>query len=146
MLGSGRRSSVTTRAVSMKKPKLTAKKKQGPAPPQVLKGWQQISALLGEPASVVQRWASKGMPVRKQGRYVDKPDELNAWLGKGSGKPVHTRRDRFGRRVEAGLVVCSGREQTCKSKKVSRSKCRQSVGSTIESYEFSLCLDPPHTR
>jgi hypothetical protein len=75
----------------MKKPKLRAKKKQAPAPPQVLKGWQQISAFLGEPASVVQRWASRGMPVRKQGRYVETtPDELNAWLGKESGKPVHT--------------------------------------------------------
>jgi hypothetical protein len=29
------------------------------------------------------------MPVRKQGRYVETtPDELNAWLGKESGKPV----------------------------------------------------------
>ena len=55
-----------------------------------LKGWQQISAFLGEPPSVVQRWASEGMPVRKQGRYVEStPDELNAWLGKESGKPVH---------------------------------------------------------
>lgn len=56
-----------------------------------LKGWQQISAFLGEPASVVQRWASEGMPVRKQGRYVETTEqELNAWLGKESGKPVHT--------------------------------------------------------
>jgi hypothetical protein len=31
------------------------------------------------------------MPVRKQGRYVETtPDELNSWLGKESGKPVHT--------------------------------------------------------
>ena len=29
------------------------------------------------------------MPVRRQGRYVETtPDELNAWLGKESGKPV----------------------------------------------------------
>jgi hypothetical protein len=28
--------------------------------------------------------------VRKQGRYVETtPEELNAWLGKESGKPVH---------------------------------------------------------
>ena len=59
-------------------------------PPETLKGWQQIAAFLGEPPSVVQRWASDGMPVRKQGRYVETtPDELNAWLGKESGKPVH---------------------------------------------------------
>lgn len=31
------------------------------------------------------------MPVRKQGRYVETTEqELNAWLGKESGKPVHT--------------------------------------------------------
>lgn len=30
------------------------------------------------------------MPVTKQGRLVTTtPDELNAWLGKESGKPVH---------------------------------------------------------
>jgi hypothetical protein len=39
---------------------------------------------------VIQRWASEGMPVRKQGRYVETtPEELNAWLGRESGKPVH---------------------------------------------------------
>ena len=55
-----------------------------------LKGWQQIAAFLGEPTSVVQRWASEGMPLRRQGRYIETtPDELNAWLGKESGKPVH---------------------------------------------------------
>ena len=57
---------------------------------EILKGWQQIAEFLGEPASVVQRWASEGMPVRRQGRYVETtPDELHAWLGKESGKPVH---------------------------------------------------------
>ncbi len=57
---------------------------------EILKGWQQIAEFLGEPASVVQRWASEGMPVRREGRYVETtPDELNAWLGKESGKPVH---------------------------------------------------------
>lgn len=66
--------------------KRTAEKTQ----PETLKGWQQIASFLGEPASVVQRWASDGMPVRRQGRYVETtPDELNAWLGKESGKPVH---------------------------------------------------------
>jgi hypothetical protein len=70
----------------MPKPKRTK-----PVSSPSLKGWQQISAFLGEPASVVQRWASEGMPLRKQGRYVETtPEELNAWLGKESGKPVHT--------------------------------------------------------
>jgi len=58
--------------------------------PEILTGWQQIAAFLGEPAAVVQRWASDGMPVCKQGRYIETmPEELNAWLGKESGKPVH---------------------------------------------------------
>ncbi len=40
--------------------------------------------------SVVQRWANDGMPVRRQGRFVTTtPEELNSWLGKESGKPVH---------------------------------------------------------
>ncbi|HWZ78744.1 MAG TPA: hypothetical protein VNX87_19520 [Candidatus Sulfotelmatobacter sp.] len=58
--------------------------------PDELKGWQQIAAFLGEPTSVVQRWASEGMPVRRQGRFVSTtPQELNDWMGKESGKPVH---------------------------------------------------------
>src|ERR1700758_3212234 len=70
---------------------MPAKKAKAPKiQSELLKGWQQIADFLGEPASVVQRWAAEGMPVRKQGRYVETtPDELNAWLGKESGKPVH---------------------------------------------------------
>lgn len=60
------------------------------ASPQTITGWQQIAAFLGHPAAVVQRWAAEGMPVRRQGRYVETtPDELNAWMVKQSGKPVH---------------------------------------------------------
>lgn len=67
------------------------KKFEPPAPqPEALKGWQQIAGFLGEPQSVVRHWASEGMPVRKQGRYVETtPPELNEWLGRESGKPVH---------------------------------------------------------
>jgi hypothetical protein len=55
-----------------------------------LKGWQQIAAFLGEPTSVVQRWASEGMPLRRQGRFVSTTaQELNEWMGRESGKPVH---------------------------------------------------------
>ena len=57
---------------------------------EALTGWKQISAFLGHPAAVVQRWASEGMPVRRQGRFVTTtPDELNALLGRESGKSVH---------------------------------------------------------
>jgi hypothetical protein len=56
----------------------------------VLKGWQQIAGFLGEPVSVVQRWGTEGMPVRREGRYVmAMPRELDEWMGKESGKPVH---------------------------------------------------------
>ena|ERR1700728_4797171 len=69
-----------------KRPNTSAPKKKLEA----LTGWNQISAFLGEPSSVVQRWASEGMPVRKEGGFVTTtPAELNAWLGKESGKPVH---------------------------------------------------------
>jgi len=64
--------------------------KQNPTKTETLKGWQQIAAFLGEPVSVVQRWASEGMPVHREGRFVaTSPEELNAWLGEESGKPVH---------------------------------------------------------
>jgi len=56
----------------------------------ILKGWKEISSFLGEPPSVVERWAAEGMPVRREGRYVETtPAELNAWMGQQSGKPVH---------------------------------------------------------
>jgi hypothetical protein len=55
-----------------------------------LKGWKQIAEFLGEPISVVKRWRSDGMPVIEQGRFVTtSPEELSAWLGRESGKPVH---------------------------------------------------------
>ncbi|SRR5712692_5791764 len=58
--------------------------------PETLKGWKEIAEFLGHPASVAQRWASEGMPVQRQGRFVTTtPEELNTWLGKESGKPVH---------------------------------------------------------
>ena len=70
--------------------KLTKERETQRPKQEKLVGWQQIAAFLGEPTSVVQRWASDGMPVRKLGRYVETTsDELNAWLGKESGKPVH---------------------------------------------------------
>jgi hypothetical protein len=58
--------------------------------PETLKGWKQISEFLGEPVSVVKRWATEGMPLHREGQFVStSSDELNAWLGQESGKPVH---------------------------------------------------------
>jgi hypothetical protein len=66
----------------------TRKKPEGE--PDVLKGWKQIAASLGQPVSVAQRWATEGMPVKKQGRYVESSrEELNRWLARESaGEPV----------------------------------------------------------
>ena len=74
---------------------------------ELLKGWKQISDFLGEPPSVVQRWASTGMPVRREGRYVEATvSELNDWLGKQSGKPVHVVTDEtdLGAELKRGLA------------------------------------------
>jgi len=64
--------------------------KQNATQSEALRGWQRISAFLDEPVSVVQRWASEGMHVHREGRFVaTSPAELNAWLGEESAKPVH---------------------------------------------------------
>jgi hypothetical protein len=56
----------------------------------ILKGWHQIATFLGQPVNGAQRWAKQGMPVRREGRFVTTtPDELNQWLGRESGEPVH---------------------------------------------------------
>jgi hypothetical protein len=91
--------------------------------PQILKGWQQIAAFLGEPPSVVQRWASDGMPVRKQGRYVETtPEELNAWLGKESEKPVHvaTENTDLAAELKRGLSFVRKERQQSKSPTLSK--------------------------
>jgi hypothetical protein len=54
-------------------------------------GW--VAAFLGQPVSVAQRWAYDGMPVRKQGRYVETSrGELNRWLVENHpGSPFRSR-------------------------------------------------------
>jgi phage terminase Nu1 subunit (DNA packaging protein) len=66
------------------------KRKKPEANSDLLKGRQQIAAFLGQPESVVQRWATEGMPVKREGRYVESSrEELNRWLGRESaGEPV----------------------------------------------------------
>ncbi len=74
----------------MVKKKTAKKAAANPESGDLLKGWKEIAAFLGEPVGVVERWANEGMPVRKEGRFVSTtPAELNAWMGKESGKPVH---------------------------------------------------------
>ncbi len=73
---------------------MARREKSDAAATAVLKGWKEIAAFLGEPESVVQRWAKEGMPVRREARSViSSPDELNAWMGKETGKPVHVARE-----------------------------------------------------
>jgi hypothetical protein len=77
-----------------KKKSKKQKNKAPESPTEVLKGWREIASFLGEPTSVVQRWAGEGMPVQRQGRFVTTtPAELNRWMGKESGKPVHVATD-----------------------------------------------------
>jgi hypothetical protein len=74
----------------MPKPKKRSEKPMVQPQPETLKGWKQISEFLGEPVSVVKRWAADGMPLHREGQFVSTtPDELNRWLGQESGKPVH---------------------------------------------------------
>lgn len=71
-------------------PKRAATVKSKSKPSEVLKGWKEIAEFLGEPISVVKRWRAEGMPVVEQGRLVtSSPDQLNEWLGRETGKPVH---------------------------------------------------------
>jgi hypothetical protein len=73
-------------------PKLKKRSEKSKSQPQseTLKGWKQISEFLGEPVSVVKRWAADGLPLHREGQFVStSSDELNTWLGQESGKPVH---------------------------------------------------------
>jgi len=64
-------------------------KRRSKGQPKSLTGGE-IAEFLAEPMSVAQRWATNGMPITRQGRsVVASPDELNKWLGRESGEPVH---------------------------------------------------------
>jgi hypothetical protein len=71
-------------------PKRSKTTKNPAAQGEILKGWKEIAEFLGEPITVVKRWRSEGMPVIEQGRFVSStPEQLSAWLGRETGKPVH---------------------------------------------------------
>jgi hypothetical protein len=68
------------------------KKKSQPAANAALKGWTAIARYLGIPVATAHRWASEGMPVRREGRFtVADRDAVSAWLGRESHmpKPAH---------------------------------------------------------
>lgn len=116
------KSAKTTKSIKRTKPSKSPKKSAAPAvaaETNALRGWQQIAAYLGHPSAVVQRWASEGMPVRRQGRFVTTtPEELNAWLGRESGKPVHvaTEETDLAAELKRGLSFIRG-EKGAKAKK-----------------------------
>jgi hypothetical protein len=67
-------------------------KKQSVASDDPLKGWTAIARFLGIPVATAHRWASEGMPVRREGRFtVADRDAVSAWLGRESHmpKPAH---------------------------------------------------------
>jgi hypothetical protein len=91
------------------------KSKDQPVP---LKGWQHIAAFLGQPVSVAQRWAKTGMPVARQGRLVvASPEELNKWLGRESGEPVHvaTEEADLSSELKRGLAYVRGQKHQARS-------------------------------
>src|SRR6476661_4119524 len=74
------------------KPMLPKKKTPPPATGAPLKGWTAIARCLGIPVATAHRWASEGMPVRREGRFtVADREEVSAWLGRESHmpKPAH---------------------------------------------------------
>jgi hypothetical protein len=69
-----------------------SKSKPPPTPADPLKGWTAISHYLGIPVATAHRWASEGMPVRRDGRFtVADREAVSAWLGRESHmpKPAH---------------------------------------------------------
>jgi hypothetical protein len=74
------------------KQKLPKKKSVPASASGPLKGWTAIARFLGIPVATAHRWASEGMPVRREGRFtVAERDEVSAWLGRESHmpKPAH---------------------------------------------------------
>jgi len=78
-----------------------------------IEGRAKIPSCLGEPVSVVERCASEGMLVRREGRYAGTtPDELEclAWERIRQGYSRSYGGYGPGRRIKAGAVICAPRE------------------------------------
>jgi len=78
--------------VSLKPSKRKSSSKNQPAAAGPLKGWTAIARYLGIPVATAHRWASEGMPVRREGRFtVADRDAVSEWLGRESHmpKPAH---------------------------------------------------------
>lgn len=106
----------------MAKPKSVPKQppaKARAAPPSLLKGWNAIAAFLGQPVSVAQRWGKAGMPIERLGRSVTAdPANLNRWLGKEAGGPVHVATESPDLSAELKQGLSFVRQSHSKTKKV----------------------------
>lgn len=74
------------------KQKLQKKKSRLVSASGPLKGWTAIASFLGIPVATAHRWASEGMPLRREGRFtVADREAVSAWLGRESHmpKPAH---------------------------------------------------------
>ena len=72
------------------------------------------------------------MPVEREGRYVaTSPEELNAWLGKESGKPVHiaTEGTDLAAELKRGLAFIRHEKQSDKQKSALREKAKPKLKS-----------------
>ena len=53
-----------------------------------LQGWTAIARYLGIPVATAHRWASEGMPIRREGRFtVADREAVSTWLGRESHMP-----------------------------------------------------------
>jgi hypothetical protein len=113
------------------------------AQPDVLKGWQQIAAFLGQPVSVVQRWVTEGMPVKREGRYVESSrPELNRWLGRESaGEPVQiaTPETDLSAELKRGLTFVR-KHSRAKRKKAAYLQLTNSIGTNLSSSKIVLAI------
>jgi fermentation-respiration switch protein FrsA (DUF1100 family) len=78
--------------VSPKAAKKKSSNKKLPATEGSLKGLTAIARYLGIPVATAHRWASEGMPVRRESRFtVADRDAVSAWLGREAHmpKPAH---------------------------------------------------------
>lgn len=76
----------------LSKKKASSKKQPAADDAGTFKGWTAIARYLGIPVATAHRWASEGMPVRREGRFtVADRDAVSAWLGRESHmpKPAH---------------------------------------------------------
>jgi hypothetical protein len=85
-----------------------------------LKGWKEIAEFLGQPISVAQRWATTGMPVTRQGRFVvATPGRIEQVVGKRIWRAGSCSDKRYGSigGIETWAFACQERTPAAESSK-----------------------------